>query len=393
MHGDVAAVVPQLADDVLHPRVAQIGAVLLEGQPQHGHFRPRHRMAAADQLLHRLFGDELAHAVVGLASAQHHLRVVADALGLVGEVVRVHADAVAAHQAGAEGQEVPLGAGGLQHVQGVDAQLVEDQCQLIHQGDIEVALGVLDDLGGFGHLDAGGAVHPRRHHRFVQGRHPLQGRRGVTGHHLGNGLQPVHLVARVDALGGIADEEPRGRLHVHPVATAPGEPRPRLQQRHADFLGAAGVNGGFKNDHSTGLQIPGHGARGALQRTQVRAVGVVDGGGHHHDNDGCLCKLRRVTGVLQPRGRRQRLAAHFPAGVAAGAILFQLAFIEVEANGAPLATKGDRQRQPDITQTHNGYGFVHLLFTHAVHCAHSCDWDRNQAAVRARPSWTSYSGA
>ena len=78
--------------------------------------------------------------------------------GLVGEVVGVDADAVATDQARAEGQEVPFAAGGFQHLQGVDAELAEDQRQFIHQGDVEVALGVLDDLGRLGDADAAGAV-------------------------------------------------------------------------------------------------------------------------------------------------------------------------------------------------------------------------------------------
>ena len=85
------------------------------------------------------------------------LRVIADGDGLVGEVVGVDADAVPADQAGAEGQEVPLAAGGLQDLQGVDAELAEDHRQFVHQGDVEVALGVLDHLGGLGDADAAGA--------------------------------------------------------------------------------------------------------------------------------------------------------------------------------------------------------------------------------------------
>ncbi|MNN96343.1 hypothetical protein D3C81_2153120 [compost metagenome] len=84
--------------------------------------------------------------------------MVADALCLVGQVVGVDANAVATDQAGAEGQEVPLGAGGLEHLFGVDAHLVEDDRQFVDQGDVEVALGVLDDLGGLGDLDAAGLV-------------------------------------------------------------------------------------------------------------------------------------------------------------------------------------------------------------------------------------------
>jgi hypothetical protein len=121
--------------------------------------RASHRVdALADHQPEHLVGDIATHAVVGAAPGQDHLGVVADLLRLVGQVVRIHADAVAADQAGAERQEVPLGAGRFQHLQGVDAELVEDHGQVVDQRDVEVALGVLDDLGGFGHLDAGRLV-------------------------------------------------------------------------------------------------------------------------------------------------------------------------------------------------------------------------------------------
>ena len=42
---------------------------------------------------------------------------------------------------------------GREHVRGSDAEPVEDQRELVHQRDVEVALGVLDDLGGLGDLD------------------------------------------------------------------------------------------------------------------------------------------------------------------------------------------------------------------------------------------------
>ena len=67
-------------------------------------------------LLHRLLGDVLAHAVVDAPAGEDHLRVVAELVGLVRQVVRIDADAVAADEARAERQEVPLGARGLQHL-------------------------------------------------------------------------------------------------------------------------------------------------------------------------------------------------------------------------------------------------------------------------------------
>ena len=63
---------------------------------------------------------------------------------------------------GPERQEVPLGAGRLEHVERVDADAVEDERQFVHQRDVEVALGVLDDLGRFGDLDAGRRDRRRR---------------------------------------------------------------------------------------------------------------------------------------------------------------------------------------------------------------------------------------
>jgi hypothetical protein len=134
-------------------------------------------------------------------------RVVADLLGLVGQVVRVHADAVAAHQAGAERQEVPLGAGGLQHLLGVDAEAVEDQRQLVDQRDVHVALGVLDDLGGLRHADARGLVRAGGDDLPVQRIDPLGDLGGGAAGDLLDGGDAVFLVAGVDALGAVAAVE------------------------------------------------------------------------------------------------------------------------------------------------------------------------------------------
>lgn len=100
----------------------------------------------------------------------------AEFLGLEGQVVRVHADAVPADQPRTERQEVPLGPGRFQHIQRINAEPVKDDGQLIHQRDVQVALRVLDDLGGFRNLDAGGTVDARAHDRPVQLRQQIQRR-------------------------------------------------------------------------------------------------------------------------------------------------------------------------------------------------------------------------
>ena len=109
----------------------------------------------------------MAHVVVDAPSGEDHLRMVANLLGLVGEVVGVDADAVPADQAGAEGEEIPLGAGSRQHLGGIDAQAIENEGEFVDQGDIDVALGVLDDLGRLRDADAAGGKGAGRDDRLV----------------------------------------------------------------------------------------------------------------------------------------------------------------------------------------------------------------------------------
>lgn len=62
---------------------------------------------------------------------------------------------MAADKSGRELDEVPFGRSGLDNVVCVDAHGVEYLGELVHEGDVDVALRVLDYLGGFGNLDGG----------------------------------------------------------------------------------------------------------------------------------------------------------------------------------------------------------------------------------------------
>ena len=128
-------------------------------------------------------------------------------LGLVGEIVGIDADAMPADQAGAEGEKIPLGAGGLQDFQGIDADLVEDQGQLIHQGDVEIALGVLDHLGRFGDLDAGRTVHTRGDDGIIQFCHLLQRICVIARNDFHDLGDRVFFVAGIDPFGRITRRE------------------------------------------------------------------------------------------------------------------------------------------------------------------------------------------
>ena len=147
-----------------------------------------------------------------------------------------------ADQAGAKGQEVPFAAGGLQDFKGVDAKPLEDEGEFVHERDVEVALGVLDHLGGLGDLDGTGFVGAGGDDAAVEGIDEVGDFRGGAGGDLFDGGQAVLLVAGVDALGAVAGVE---------VAVEP-EAGVLLKQGNADFFGGAGVDGGFVNDDGAG---------------------------------------------------------------------------------------------------------------------------------------------
>ena len=66
------------------------------------------RRALADQVLDRLFGDVLTHVVIDSAPGKNHLRVIAEFVGLVRQVVRIDTDAVATDQPRSKGRKFHL---------------------------------------------------------------------------------------------------------------------------------------------------------------------------------------------------------------------------------------------------------------------------------------------
>ena len=282
--------------------------------------------------------------------------MVAHFLRLVGQVVRVHANAVPAHQAGAERQEVPLGAGGFEHFERVDAELVEQDRQVVDQRDVEVALGVLDHLGGLGDLDAAGLVGACGDDARVQAVDEVGGGGGRAGGDFEDAGDAVGLVAGVDALGAVAAVEGGVRRPgfggIGTGARAGGERQTgdSFQDRDADFLGAAGVDGGFVDHHVAGLEDAADRLAGPDQRGQVGAFGGVDRGGHGDDVDVAVGQVGEARGAAQARRARQFLGFDFQGAVAPLAQFGHPRVIGVVANRVVLPAEFHRQRQPDVPQ-------------------------------------------
>ena len=189
-------------------------------------------MAGMDHLLDRTLGNELAHAVVDASPGQDYLGDVADLLRLVGQIVGIDPNAVSTDQAGFEFEKVPLRTGRFQNFVGIDTHPVKDQRQFVHQGYIQVTLGILDDLGRLSHLDRGCPVNAGCHYRFIDRCNNLQGDGILTRHDFLYSGKGMLLVTRIYAFRAVANRKVR-------PATQTGN---TLQNRHAFFLGHTGID-------------------------------------------------------------------------------------------------------------------------------------------------------
>ena len=241
----IDAVFLQFADHVDNPGVPQVRHVFLERKAKDAHTGRIDQPPLPDQQFDAGFRHMLAHAVVDAPPGQNDLRMAAEFLGLEGQVVRIDADAVPAHQARSEAQGVPLGVHALDDLGGVDAHAVEHHRELVHEGNVYVALRVLDDLHGLGGLDGRDREGPSGDHDVVDPADELGGLVVHARDHLADGRKGMHAVAGVDAFGAVAHLE---------VLSAP-EAGFTLENRHADVLGDARVDGGLVDHDAAGLQV------------------------------------------------------------------------------------------------------------------------------------------
>jgi hypothetical protein len=78
---------------------------------------------------------------------------------------------------------------------------------LVHQGNVQITLGILDDLGSFGFLNGFCRINSGIYDGTVQPCHPVQGIRGITRNNLGDLGQGALLVTRIDTFRRIRNEK------------------------------------------------------------------------------------------------------------------------------------------------------------------------------------------
>ncbi|GAA3611241.1 hypothetical protein GCM10022199_13880 [Marihabitans asiaticum] len=152
-----------------------------------------------------------------------------------------------------------LGLGGVDDVPEVDVEVVAEAGNLVDQGDLDVAVGVLEQLGRLGLAGALGAD-DGVDEAAVEGGGVDAGRL-VAADDLGGVVRSEPLVARVDPLGG------EGEMEV-----GAGLQPARLESGTNDLVGGAGIGRRLEDDGLASSEVLGDGSGCGVDRAQVGAA-------------------------------------------------------------------------------------------------------------------------
>ena len=237
---------------------------------------------------------------------------------------------------------------------GIDPDDVEDLCQLVHKGNIQIPLGVFNDFRRLRDFDTAGAVGAVFQDGVVKGVHQICRLRRGASCDLDRIFQRVEFVPGVDPLRAVPAEKVRIEL----------EGTELFQHRHAIFFDTAGVNGAFVDDDIALLQYLSDGFTGAVKRRQVRAVVLVNGGGNGYDENGGIPDLLRIIGEGEACCRPELFRLAFLCGIDPVPEGVQTGFFDIESAGVIFFSESDRQRQPHISQP--DHGDLQVIQVHTV---------------------------
>ena len=266
----------------------------------------------------------------------------------------VDGDAVAAQAgAGPEGHEAEgLGGGRGDDLPDVDAHGLVDLLELVDQGDVHAAEGVLGDFGGLGGAAAADG------HEGVDGLgielgDGLEAGGGVAADDLGDGGDDAVGVAGVLALGAEGE-----------VEVGAGLEAAALLEHGAELaVGGAGIGGGFEADEHALAQMRGDGAAGVGDVGDVGLTVLVEGRGHADDDGVHAVAHGEIVGGAEVTAF-DLLGDAFGGDVLdvalAGVHGLDLAAVDVDARDVhPRTGELQAERQPHVTQTNDG-DFVHV---------------------------------
>jgi len=151
------------------------------------------------------------------------------------------------------------------------------------------------------------------------------------------------FVARIDALGTVADKEIMVELE-------PGDP---LEDRHANFLGATRVDRRFVDHEVARLQHPADTVARFFERREIGPVVLVDRRGHGDDIDIASADPLELARVAELLRLAQLLARYLEGGITAGLEVADSRRIDIETDRGEVLAELDGERQPHVAKAHH----------------------------------------
>src|SRR5580704_7167654 len=162
------------------------------------------------------------------------------------------------------------------------------------------------------------------------------------------------LVARIDALRTVAGEKIAVELQT----------RDLLQNRHAHFLSAARIDGRFVYDHRAAAHDGTDCLTGAPERSQVRALVVIDWCWHRDDKYLAGLERAQVSRKAQPLGALEFGSRHLEGYIAPATQLRDAFGFDVKTDRLVMLAELHRQRQTDVSESDDANAALSNLWNH-----------------------------
>lgn len=174
-------------------------------------------------------------------------------------------------RSGIEGGEAErFGLGGFYHFPEVDIHTVAENCQLVNQADVDVAVGVFQDFCHLCHGGRGDGMYLIAQDGSVYGGNHFLGVFAYGSYYFRGVLGFVNCVARVYPFGGKAQIEVFAAL----------QPGTFFKNRFYEFFGSAGIGRGFQYHYRAFGEIAGYRLRRILHIADVRLLVYIQRGGY-----------------------------------------------------------------------------------------------------------------
>ena len=247
-------------------------------------------------------------------------------------------------------EAVRLGFGGVHHFPDVNAHFIAQNGQLIDQADVDVSIGVLQDLLHLCHSGRRYGGHVPIQNGVVHHGDHLRGVSTDGTHNLGGVAGLIDEVARIHPLRGEA------QVKVLPALEAVA----LLQDGANQLLRGAGIGGGLQHHHGPPSEVLGDGDGGIPDVADVRLLVLVQRRGHADGDEIHITHPGEIRGGAEHSGLHQlfQIRVHHVADVVfPGVHHVHLFLLDIKADGAePVFRLIHRQGQSHVSQTADTHG-------------------------------------